>query len=102
MTCEEVMDSNVDEVAIGKKQEADLRAEELSSILNQGAYLSECDVPEDAKLSVCAAVKEGRAMGVTIAMQPSNPDLERCVAGKVRALGFPIHPKLHVARTTFE
>jgi hypothetical protein len=101
-TCEEVIDANNEELTLGKKQEADLRLEELGAVLNNGAYLNDCDVPDKARLSICAAVKEGRAVGVTVAMSPSEPEVERCVAGKVRALGFPIHKKLHVARTTFE
>jgi hypothetical protein len=101
-TCEEVIDANNEELTLGKKQEADLRTEELGAVLNNGAYLNDCEVPDKARLSVCAAVKEGRAVGVTVAMSPSEPAVERCVAGKVRALGFPIHKKLHITRTTFE
>lgn len=101
-SCEQVIDANNEELTLGKKQEADLSHADLGAVLNNGAYLNDCDVPDKARLAVCAAVKEGRAVGVTVAMSPSDPEVERCVAGKVRALGFPIHQKLHIARTTFE
>jgi hypothetical protein len=32
---------------------------------------------------------------------PRSPGIERCVAGGVRGLSFPSHPKLDVTRTTF-
>lgn len=101
-TCEQAIDKNNEELAIGKKQDNDLSTNDLGAVLNNGAYLAECDVPASARVSVCAAVKEGHAVGVTVAVSPSNPDVEKCVSGKVRTMGFPIHKKLHVARTTFE
>jgi hypothetical protein len=101
-TCEQAIDQNNDELGMGKKGQADLTSDEIAAVLNQGGYLNECEVPSDAEVSVCAAIKEGRAVGVTVALRPSNPDAERCVAGRVRALGYPSHPKLDVARTTFK
>lgn len=102
VSCEQAVDENSDELSIGKKQDEDLASSDLGDVLNKGSYLNDCEVPADARVAVCAAVKEGRAVGVTVALSPSSPDVERCVAGKIRALGFPMHPKLHVARTTFE
>ena len=101
-TCEQAIDQNNDELGLGKKGQADLTSDEIAAVLNQGTYLAECEVPSDAEVSVCAAIKEGRAVGVTVALRPSSPDAERCVAGRVRALGYPSHPKLDVARTTFK
>lgn len=101
MTCEQAIDQNVDQVAIGKKGEKDLNSEELGAVLNTGSYLGECDVPETTKVDVCTAVQNGRAIGVTVATSPQDSALETCVAGKIRALGFPIHPKMDVVRTRF-
>jgi hypothetical protein len=52
-------------------------------------------------LNICAAVQNGRAVGVSITARPRNPGVERCVAAAVRGLSFPSHPKLDVTRTTF-
>jgi hypothetical protein len=69
--------------------------------LAHGTYLNECEVAEDAHVSVCAAVMEGKAVGVTVAMSPSDPDKERCVAGRIRDITFPAHTSLRVVRTSF-
>ena len=91
----------MDEVTIGKRGAKDLDARELGAILNDGALLGACDVPQTTRVSVCAAVRGGVAVGVTVAMSPGDHDLEACVAGKVRALAFPVSPKLDVVRTEF-
>ncbi len=102
MTCDEARDAHGDEISIGKGGgEADLSSGDFSKVLNHGAYLTECEVATDTSVEVCAAVKEGRAIGVTVVMAPSDPDKEKCVATKVRELGFPIAKKLDVVRTRF-
>lgn len=102
VTCEQARDQNVEELSMGKKGEADLSHEELSAVLNKGTYVSECDVPATSKVDVCAAVKNGGVVGVTVALSPSDPELEKCVAAKVRALAFPSSGKMDVLRTHFE
>jgi hypothetical protein len=52
-------------------------------------------------LNICAAVQNGRAVGVTVVTKPSNPGIASCVAGGVRRLSFPAHPKLDVVRVSF-
>ena len=52
-------------------------------------------------VNICAAVQNGRAVGVTVTTTPSNPGIASCVAAQVRGLGFPAHPRMDVARTTF-
>jgi hypothetical protein len=102
VSCDEARDANVDEVAIGKKGGGkDLSARDLGAVLNDGAYLGECDVPQSVKVSVCAAVKNGAALGVTVAMSPHDEALEKCVSAKIRALAFPSSPKLDVVKTEF-
>ncbi|MCC6646005.1 MAG: hypothetical protein IT374_10595 [Polyangiaceae bacterium] len=101
MTCDEAREQHGDEVAIGKQGGADLSSREFSKVLNHGEYLTACEVPTDVSVEVCAAVKEGRALGVTIVMSPANPDLEKCVSARVRELGFPVSSKLDVVRTRF-
>jgi hypothetical protein len=71
-------------------------------VLNQGSYLGGCGVPDRARVDVCVAVKNGRAVGVTVRLAPSAPSVERCIARRVRGLAFPAHPRLDVARTRFQ
>ena len=104
VSCEEAIAGNNDEIGIGKKGEAgpkDLSAADLGAVLNHGHYLEACNVPSSTKVEVCAAVKNGAAVGVTVSMSPADAELEGCVAKAVRALAFPAHPKMDVARTSF-
>ena len=80
----------------------DLSSADYSAVLDRGAYLSGCGVPESMAVDVCAAVQNGRARGVTVRTKPKNAGIERCVARAVRQLAFPSHPRLDVARTHFE
>jgi hypothetical protein len=101
-TCEEARDRNVEEVAVGSKGgPADLTAGALGGVLNNGAYLVACDVPGETRIHICAAVKGGAAVGVTVTMTPASPELEVCVAKAVRGLPFPSHPKMDIVKTTF-
>jgi hypothetical protein len=52
-------------------------------------------------LNICAAVQNGRAVGVTVVASPRSRGVESCVAAGVRGLSFPSHPKLDVTRTRF-
>jgi len=58
-------------------------------------------VPDSMKLNICAAVQNGRAVGVTVVTTPRNGRIASCVAAGVRRLSFPSHPKLDVTRTVF-
>ncbi len=102
-TCEEARDSHPDEVGIGAKRAdgPEPADDQFSGPLSRGTYLDECEVAEQTRVSVCAAIVDGKAVGVTVATSPSDPDKERCVSGKVREIPFPSHPRLRVVRTSF-
>lgn len=101
VTCEEARDQNVEEVTIGASSGPDLSARDLGAVLNNGQYLDACGVPNGARVSVCAAVKQGAVVGVTIGMDPADPEVEKCVAAEVRKLTFPVHPKMDIVKTQF-
>jgi hypothetical protein len=79
----------------------DLTAGAYGAVLNRGSYLNACGVPSNMGVNICAAVQNGRAVGVTVTTNPSNPGIASCIAAQVRGLGFPAHPRMDVARTTF-
>lgn len=81
---------------------ADITAARYGAVLNRGSYFSHCGVPESTAIHICAAVQDGRAVGVTVTSTPRDRAVERCVAGAVRGLAFPSHPRMDVTRTTFE
>jgi hypothetical protein len=80
----------------------DLTAGAYAAVLNRGTYLNSCGVPSNMSVSVCAAVQNGRAVGVTVNTKPNNRGIASCVANSVRGMGFPAHPRLDVARTHFK
>ena len=103
LSCEAAAAANTDELRVGgDRGPADLGAADYAKVLNRGDYLSGCGVPDSARVEVCAAVRNGRAVGVTVRLTPSSPAVERCVARAVRRLAFPSHPRLDIARTRFE
>lgn len=102
MSCEAAQARYVEEYKIGGGQgPPDLTAGAYGAVLNRGSYLNACGVPSNMEVNICAAVQNGRAVGVTVSTRPPNPSIASCVASQVRSLPFPSHPRLDVARTTF-
>jgi hypothetical protein len=79
----------------------DLSANAYGAVLNKGTYLNGCGVPSNMSVSICAAVQNGRAVGVTVSTTPSNKGIASCISGAVRSLSFPSHPRLDVTTTSF-
>jgi hypothetical protein len=100
-SCEEAREHYVDEIDMQRGGGPDLTANDLGSVLNAGAYLSPCDVPATSQVRICVAVKDGVAVGVTVGLTPSNPEIELCVAKQVRGLSFPSNPKMDFVQVRF-
>jgi hypothetical protein len=100
-SCEAAMDSYNEEKSMGDQGQADLTEGQYGRVLNGGGYFSHCGVPFSMNVNICAAVQNGRAVGVTVTTQPSDPKKAACIASAVRGLSFPTHPKLDVTRTRF-
>jgi hypothetical protein len=80
----------------------DLTAGAYANVLNNGTkMLSACGVPDTMSVSVCVAVQNGRAVGITVTTSPSNPGISGCIRGQVAGLPFPAHPRLDVSTTTY-
>jgi eukaryotic-like serine/threonine-protein kinase len=101
-SCEAAQAAYVEEMSVGgPRGQADLTAGQYGSILNRGTYFGHCGVPDSMSVNICAAVQNGRAVGVTVTTSPRDGRVSSCVAAAVRGLGFPSHPKLDVTRTSF-
>jgi hypothetical protein len=101
-SCKQARAAYVEHWSIGDDQGMpDLTAGQLAGVLGDGHYLAECRVPSLVEVSICAAVQQGRALGVTVVTRPRAPRLERCVDAAVRELGFPVHPRMDVTQTVF-
>jgi len=102
MSCEAAQSAYVEEMNVGgPRGQADITAGQYGSVLNRGTYFGHCGVPESMNVNICAAVQNGRAVGVTVVTKPRDRRAESCVAASVRGLSFPSHPKLDVTRTQF-
>ncbi len=99
MSCEAARAKYVEDY--DKASPPDLSAGAYGSVLNKGTYLNSCGVPSSMSVNICAAVQNGRAVGVTVTTNPPNKGISSCVANAVRALSFPSHPRLDVTNTTF-
>jgi hypothetical protein len=99
MSCEGARAKYVEDY--DKSAPPDLSANAYGNVLNKGTYLNACGVPSNMGVTICAAVQNGRAVGVTVTTTPRNPGISSCVAGAVRGLSFPSHPRLDVTTTTF-
>ena len=100
-SCEAAMDSYNEMKVMGEQGQADITAGQYGRVLNGGGYFSHCGVPFKMTVNICAAVQNGRAVGVTVSTQPNDPKKEGCISSAVRGLNFPSHPKLDVTRTRF-
>jgi eukaryotic-like serine/threonine-protein kinase len=101
MSCESAQSRYVEEMKIGDNGAPDLTVGQYGSVLNRGTYLNGCGVPPTSSVSVCAAVQNGRAVGVTVVLSPPDRGAASCVARNVRGLSFPANSRLDVARTSF-
>lgn len=102
-SCEAAQAAYVEEYKIGSGGQVppDLTAGQYGAVLNRGGYITHCGVPDSMSVSICAAVQNGRAVGVTVNTQPRDGRVASCVSAAVRGLNFPSHPRLDVTRTTF-
>jgi hypothetical protein len=75
--------------------------QEMKTTLNQGTYLTACNVPTAAAVSICVAVVEGAARGITVVIDPALQRHADCVAAALSKMPFPAHSRMSVARTTF-
>jgi hypothetical protein len=100
-TCEQAREQYVEEINVQAGGPADLQAADFAAVLNSGGYLGPCDVPSASKVRICAAVQNGLALGVTVALDPPSSEVEVCVAGQVRRLSFPASAKMDIVNVTF-
>jgi hypothetical protein len=101
-SCESARNAYTEEMSVGgPRGQADLTAGQYSAVLNRGSYFGHCGVPDSMHLKICAAVQNGRAVGVTVTTQPPDRRVQSCVAAGVRGLSFPSNPKLDVTTTQF-
>jgi hypothetical protein len=80
----------------------DLTRDAFAGVLENGAYLNRCAIPPRTALEICAAVQDGKVVGVSVTTEPRNEAINGCVRRAVAGLRFPRSSQLDVTRTRFE
>jgi hypothetical protein len=80
----------------------DLPREAFAPVLENGAYLAACALGSHTALEICAAIKDGKVVGVSVTSEPTSPAINACVRRAVAALRFPSSARLDITRTRFE
>lgn len=103
LSCEAAIARNDETIELGAPRgPADITREAYAAVLQDGSYLSSCSIPRKTVFEICAAVRDGRAVGVTVTSSPTSPSLNACVRRAVSQLDFPPNPRLDVTHTRFE
>jgi hypothetical protein len=102
-SCESVAASANQSVDLGgERGSPDLTRDAFASVLENGSYLAGCALPARTRLDICAAVRDGKVVGVSAVTTPRSPSLDACVRHAIAALRFPHSARLDVTRTRFE
>lgn len=102
MSYEQALASNVQEINMGGgKGGPDLTDAQLSAPMRSGALLAACGTPDSMKVTIKVAVKNGRAVGVSVYTTPPNPGIAGCIDRRVRGLGWPPNPKMDTFTTSY-
>jgi hypothetical protein len=102
-SCEAAIARNNEQMTIGAARGApDISREAYASVLQNGRYLSSCSIPARTVFEICAAVKNGRAVGITVVSSPASSELNGCVRRAVSHLKFPSNERLDVTHTRFD
>ncbi len=100
-SCEKAQDENPQEIKMGGKQTKDLTAEQLGAPMKTSSFMSGCGLPDSSQAEICAAVKNGKPLGVSVKVSPQNNKVASCIDRSVRRLSFPKSEKLDVVKQTF-
>jgi len=100
-TCEAVMDRYEESLVMGKKQAVLPDEKGLGTVLNNGSYLTRCNLPTTTRAEICAAIRSGKAEGVSVRLTPGDRTVGTCIANEVRGMAFASDPRMMVTRTTF-
>jgi hypothetical protein len=102
-SCERAQDENMQTINMGAKQggKADLTNDQLGAPMRDSSFFGRCNLPDSSKADICVAVKNGKPLGVTVNVSPSNNRAAACIDKATRRLAFPASEKLDVVHQKF-
>jgi len=99
---EAALAANNQEISMGgPKGGPDLTDGQLAAPMRNAAFISGCGAPDSMKVTVRVAVKNGRAVGVSVYPNPPNAAVAGCIDRHVRALSWPPNAKMDFFTTTY-
>ncbi len=102
-SCERAQTENPQTVDMrsGQGAKADLTDAELGAPMKDSAWFSSCGLADSAKADICVAVKQGKPLGVSVAVAPESKRVAACIDRSARKLHFPASEKLDVVHQKF-
>jgi hypothetical protein len=93
---------NHEQVTIGAASGApDLTDAQLAGPMRNAAFLGTCGTPDSTHVTVKVAIRAGRAIGVSVYMNPPKPEIAGCIDRSVRNLAWPVNGKMDSFVTTY-
>jgi hypothetical protein len=101
-SCEKAQDENPQNIDMGKRNaKPDLTNDQLGAPMRSSIWFSSCGLPDSANADICVAVKNGKPLGVSVAVTPQNKRVAACIDRNARKLHFPESEKLDVVHQKF-
>jgi hypothetical protein len=101
-SCEKAQDENPQTIDMGKgDRRPDLTATQLGAPMHDSAFFGGCALAGSANADICVAVKQGKPLGVSVRVTPSDNKAAACIDRATRKLKFPVSDKLDVVHQKF-
>lgn len=101
LSYEAALASNNQQITMGEKSGPDLTDGQLSAPMRSAGFITGCGAPDSMHVTVKVAIKNGRAVGVTVITSPPNAAVASCVDHHVRGLGWASSSKMDSFTTTY-
>jgi hypothetical protein len=101
MSYEAAIAGNNLNLAPGTKDGPDLTDAELAGPMRDGTFLDACGVPNSTQVTVKVAIRNGRAVGVSVYAVPPSREIAGCIERHVRGVQWPPHAKMDSFVTTY-
>jgi hypothetical protein len=104
-SCEKAQDENPQSVDLGAKgggaQQRDFNEAELGAPMKSDTFFRSCGLDAKANADICVAVKQGKPLGVSVTVSPTNNKVAACIDRATRKLKFPSGPRLDIVKQHF-
>jgi len=92
--------SNVTDMTM-KATGPDLTDAQLAGPMKSAGFVTACGTPDSTKVTVKVAIKNGRAVGVSVYTSPPDARVASCIDHAVRGIAWPSNPKMDSFTTSY-